>query len=332
MIKIDSSNWKEFKIGDLFKLEKGKCSNSDILEEGHEVPYIGAKKDSNGIMKWTIRDSRLVQRGNAICFICQGAGSNGFNLYMDSETIQSTSNTLGYNKFLNKYNGLFIVTVLDLERPKWSFGRGRNPTLSEQLVKLPSDQNGNPDWQYMEDYTKGLWDKERDISELAQSLKQSNIKLEIVNWKEFRIGDLFEVKGSKTTSKEEINEEKEQKYNYVTTQNNNNGVESKSDFFTELGNCITIDSATIGAVFYQEKNFIASDHVEIIKNDKLNKFNSFFIISILKKEQFRYGYGRKWNQQNISNTIIKLPVDQNGNPDWQYMENYIKSLPFSRYL
>ena len=34
----------------------------------------------------------------------------------------------------------------------------------------------------------------------------------------------------------------------------------------------------------------------------------------------------------IAKEIIKLPVDTNGNPDWQYMEKYIKSLPYSKTL
>ena len=29
------------------------------------------------------------------------------------------------------------------------------------------------------------------------------------------------------------------------------------------------------------------------------------------------------------NPIIKLPVDKDGKPDWQFMEDYIKSLPYS---
>lgn len=28
------------------------------------------------------------------------------------------------------------------------------------------------------------------------------------------------------------------------------------------------------------------------------------------------------------NMEIKLPVDSNGEPDWQFMENYIKALPY----
>ena len=34
----------------------------------------------------------------------------------------------------------------------------------------------------------------------------------------------------------------------------------------------------------------------------------------------------------MNETIIMLPVDYNDNPDWQFMENYIKSLPYSNNL
>ena len=39
--------------------------------------------------------------------------------------------------------------------------------------------------------------------------------------------------------------------------------------------------------------------------------------------------GRKWRPARMPDSDIKLPVDSNGNPDWQFMENYIKSLPYS---
>jgi hypothetical protein len=51
---------------------------------------------------------------------------------------------------------------------------------------------------------------------------------------------------------------------YVTTKNTSNGYECSSSECTEKGNIISIDSATNGACFYQEKNFVASDHVEKI--------------------------------------------------------------------
>ncbi|MDE6472825.1 MAG: restriction endonuclease subunit S [Ureaplasma sp.] len=163
MLFIDFSNWEWFKIGDIFKLEKGKCSNAPDLEEGNDIPYIGAKKNENGFMGFFKYDKKLVSKENCICFISQGAGSNGFCNYFDIETIQSTSNVLGYNKNLTPNIGLFIVTVSDLERPKWCFGRGRAPKLKNEMIKLPS-KNGEPDWEFMENYIKILREREREPS------------------------------------------------------------------------------------------------------------------------------------------------------------------------
>ena len=53
-----------------------------------------------------------------------------------------------------------------------------------------------------------------------------------------------------------------------------------------------------------------------------------FLITIFNKEQFKYSYGRSANPNNILNTVIKLPVDKYGNPDWNYMEEFIKRIQF----
>jgi len=62
---------------------------------------------------------------------------------------------------------------------------------------------------------------------------------------------------------------------------------------------------------------------------KLNKFIGLFLQTIINLEQFRYSYGRKFNQIKIRSTKIKLPVNKKGEPDWQFMEDYIKVLPYS---
>jgi hypothetical protein len=69
------------------------------------------------------------------------------------------------------------------------------------------------------------------------------------------------VSGTKTTKKENISSGK---FSYITTRNTFNGWEGSSNMSTEKGNVITIDSATNGASFYQDKDFVASDHVEKI--------------------------------------------------------------------
>lgn len=162
MDMMKTSDWKEFKISDIFTLKKGKCSSAPDLNPGFDLPYLGAKKKENGVMKWVALDEDsidLVSKGNSIMFICQGAGSNGYNLYVDIDSVVTTSNIMGYNKNLDKFNGLFIVTVLDLEKPKWSFGRGRAPKLSETKIKLPAIKSEGkfiPNWIGMSEYMEKI--------------------------------------------------------------------------------------------------------------------------------------------------------------------------------
>jgi type I restriction enzyme M protein len=163
-----------------------------------------------------------------------------------------------------------------------------------------------------------------------KSKNESLIKLEIDNWKEFELSEIFNIKGTKTTPKDELGFYGEGKYPYVTTQATNNGVAGFYDYYTEEGNVITIDSAVIGYTSYQSLPFSASDHVETIspKDFKLNPFIAMFLVTILNKEQYRFNYGRKCSQSRLKRLIIKLPSKDN-KPDWDFMENYIKSLPYS---
>lgn len=158
------------------------------------------------------------------------------------------------------------------------------------------------------------------------------MELNIQDWQEFKLSDYFDVDGTKTTKLETlVDEYGPGNYPYVTTQATNNGVAGYYDCYTEDGNILVADSAVVGYVSYQPYNFSASDHVEkIIPKNYFNKYVAMFLATVLNKENYRYSYGRKFNQDNIRNTIIKLPakhVSKNKYvPDWQYMEDYIKSL------
>jgi len=155
------------------------------------------------------------------------------------------------------------------------------------------------------------------------------------DWQWFHLNDrnLFSIKGSKTTPVAELELYGEGDYPYITTQARNNGVKSFYNFYTEEGGCFTIDSAVKGYCSWHEEDFSASDHVEkLIPKFKCNNYIAMFIVTVINIEQYRYNYGIKCSQTRIKNMKIKLPVDSSGNPDWQFMENYIKSLPYSANL
>lgn len=162
--EISDENWKWFDLSGedgIFEIENCKCSNaSNLLEDGDEISYIGAKKDDNGFMKRVVKNNKLITKGNCIIFICDGQGSVGYSNYMNEDFIGSTTLSVGRNKFLNKYNGLFIVAVLDLERYRYSYGRKYKTNLNKTKIKLPAikdkDNRYRPDWEYMENYIKSL--------------------------------------------------------------------------------------------------------------------------------------------------------------------------------
>jgi type I restriction-modification system DNA methylase subunit len=154
---LATHSWVYFNIKDIFKLEKCKCANAtSLLENGNDIFYIGAKKSDNGVMQKVELVESLVSEGNCIVFIGDGQGSVGYSTYQPIDFIGSTTLTCGYNNQLNIYNALFIVTVLDLERYKYSFGRKYGKAqLMKAKIKLPA-KSGQPDFEFMENYIKSL--------------------------------------------------------------------------------------------------------------------------------------------------------------------------------
>ena len=145
---------------------------------------------------------------------------------------------------------------------------------------------------------------------------------------EFRVGELFKVSGTKTTMLDDLNEFGDGKSPYITTQKENNGMAGLFNFSTEKGNCLTIDSACLGFCAYQENDFSASDHVEKLtpKFNGFNKFLGLFFSTLINQENYKYSYGRKYNQERIKDTIINLPTTPQGEPDWERMEKYVRRI------
>jgi hypothetical protein len=161
--------------------------------------------------------------------------------------------------------------------------------------------------------------------------EKGTIPLNTSKWKEFTVDNLFKVSGTKTTSLYDLETMYgEGEYPYITTRATNNGMAGFYDHKTEKGNVLVADSAVVGFVSYQAEDFSASDHVEkLIPCFELNKYIALFLRTIFMKGSYKYAYGRKFNQDRIRATRLLLPATSDGNPDWQFMEDYIKSLPYA---
>lgn len=91
-------------------------------------------------------------------------------------------------------------------------------------------------------------------------------------------------------------------------------------------------NGSVGEAFYQPVPYWATDDVNALylrdEYGTLTPATGLFVCTVLKHDKYRYSYGRKWTLDNMNDTMVKLPATPEGKPDWQYMENYIKSLPY----
>ncbi len=166
--------------------------------------------------------------------------------------------------------------------------------------------------------------------------------LNVNNWADFDIGSLFNVTLGRPIHRNSIKKNSQRNKSgylpYVTRTAKNNGIEMYVDnkvlgnqCYIQNGKCITIGAEGFKA-FYQKDSFATGNKVNILRNESLTLETSLFLNCILNFEiEKKFGYGRGLVKFRIEELSIKLPT-KNKQPDWQFMENYIKSLPYSSNL
>lgn len=160
---LDEKEWKPFSIVDLFSSiipGKGKGLNhlKKVCADG--VNYIGATNRNNGVLCYVEEDTYsrpMILEGNCIGFIKNGDGSAGFAIYKAEQFISTSDVLYGYADWLNKFTGLFFVVAQDKIEHKYSHGYKRNKEhLAGDKVMLPVTDSGEPDYKYMEQYSKNM--------------------------------------------------------------------------------------------------------------------------------------------------------------------------------
>lgn len=196
-----------------------------------------------------------------------------------------------------------------------SHGREANRTLDEILV--PSI-NSIPKW---------IANKQKIAPPSCRALIDKGLHISLYEWKKFKLRDLFEFsKGDVIIDKCE-----EGIVPLISSTSKNNGISSYVNSDNIINeNVITLAvNGSIGECFYQPLPFCATTDIAILlPKFHLTPYVALFLCTVIKMEKFRFNYGRKWNMDRLERTVIKLPALDN-EPYWQFMENYVKSLPYS---
>ena len=320
---------KHVRLDSLFDVKSGNSLALNNLDEG-DIPFIARGSKNNGIaevdgiLQYVKKENLPPFPGHCITVALSGSVLESF--YQDQPFYTAYHVAVLYPKpEMSREVMFFYCTCIRKNNYKYSYGRQANKTIKSLML---------PDIDYAESYVKksSYVKKRRNINPPStESFHQKKCDLKDREWGYFNLKDLFRITGSKTNLFTDLEEsDSANGYPYVSTQATNNGVNGFVDTYTEDGNVLTIDSAVLGYCAYQEKPFSASDHVEkLIPEFKMNKYIAMFLVTVINQEQYRYNYGRKCSQTRLKANQIKLPCTREGKPDWEFMENFIKSQPYT---
>ncbi|MFI9226301.1 restriction endonuclease subunit S [Peribacillus frigoritolerans] len=144
-------------------------------------------------------------------------------------------------------------------------------------------------------------------------------------WEQFFLSELFTTlqRGKRLTKKAQI----PGYIPYVSSTALNNGVDAfigNTKKVRVYENCLTIaNSGSVGSVFFHPYSFIASDHVTALINPSYKREHYLFIGTCLKVIGDKYSFNREISDKRIRREQILLPIDTNGNPDFDLMEQFV---------
>lgn len=353
MMRLDEREWKAFAVDELFtRIVPTKGKTTGQLVAGDDVPYIAAAKNNNGCAG--VYSSKpypeWISEGNCIVFVQLGDGAAGLAYYVPMNFIGMSGKTsCGYiDGKLNCYNGLFIAKALSSNKAIFSHGHswtGRR--LLKTRCMLPATEEGEPDYDFMTSYMQEMYNVKRKqynsylqerIAELGivsdENKDDWTSLIETRRWEPFRIDSIFEILPGKRLVAADSSLGVRP---FIGALDNSNGV---ARFVSDIND--SLDKNVLGVNYNGNGMVIGFYHpYECIFSDDVKRFhlkewedNAYVLLfmktSILMQKQ-KFGYLYKFNADRMAHTSIMLPVTNEGNPDYGFMESFGKKLMLHKY-
>ncbi len=343
--KYNNIGWKVFEFNKIFReIKRGKRLTKSNQVIG-DIPYVSSSSLDNGVDNFISNSKNIRKFKNTLSIA--NSGSVGSCFYHKYEYVASdhiTNLKLG-NADENIY--LFMATIVKRLEEKYSFNREINDNrIQREKIILPVDKNENPNWEYMSNFIKNI-EKEKVekvlqyiyiyiVREFLENYKNKYL-LNNIKWKEFKIKNIFtKLKRGDNKSIKIVGEGKI--YPYIGAKYNDNGVTgfvNEENIKIFEGNAVVFvmtGEGSVGMALYKQEKFAPSNNVFVGYSNKLNKYNGQFIVSVINKNQNKYNYGYIRNENRLKNEKLMLPIDKNENPNWQYMDEYIKIQKAEKYI
>ena len=335
LVGLENVEWKTFSFTEIFReIKRGKrLKKADHIDGS--IPYVSSTALNNGVDSFVGNIENVRSYKNNLSLA--NSGSVGSCFYHAYEYVASDHVTGLSLENPDKNIYLFMSTVINRISEKYSFSREINDQrITREKIMLPADSNGNPHWDYMGKFIQKIELEKLEkalpyiyiyIYEIAVSRGLALGKLDKIEWKEFWIEDILRVSSGVRLTKENQSSGKRP---FVGATEYNNGITS----FVDNSNA-SLDSNVLGVNyngsvvenFYHSYECIFSDDVKRLSwlDDSVqNQYTYLFLKQCILQQKIKYAYGYKFNAHRMRRQKIVLPVDEKGQPNYQYMKEFMQ--------
>ena len=341
----NKSSWKEFLFTDIFIIKDGYYNKKPPFDNG-SIPFLGASLFKNATTGFVSEE--IIYKYDKVGNV---TGKDKENRIFDGDCIAVVNNGTAVGKAYyqqHKFTCSHDVTPLYLKNQKISFelamfliplieksgepfkyaNKWRPKRIRRSKIMLPVNSLGDPDWEFMiEATTKKIADfKSIDFNYFGNHSVFDFRNLNDLEWKQFRMTDIFTIRSGVRLTKADM---KPGKIPFIGATDSNNGVTG----FTSTTNN-SLDSNVLGVnyngsvveSFYHPYKAVFSDDVKRLKlkNHQNNRHILMFMKTIILQQKVKYAYGYKFNAGRMKEQILLLPIKDDGTPDYDFMEQYMK--------
>lgn len=154
------------------------------------------------------------------------------------------------------------------------------------------------------------------------------MRLDDREWDVFSLEDIFEIlPGKRLEKRNMITGDRP----FIGASDSNNGLTAYCGNINESldKNVLGINyNGSVCEAFYHAYECIFSDDVKRfhLKHHEDNKLVLLFMGVAIRQQKVKYQYAYKFNEQRMRRQVIMLPVADDGQPDYLFMEDYVREL------
>jgi hypothetical protein len=313
-----------FDVGYGNKLDLNKLTLLDKRSGG--INFVGRSSRNHGVSATISPLSSLAPYPGGYITVALG-GTKLLASFVQLEPFYTAQNVavLQERFALSMAEKLFLCMCIRHNRDRYSaFGREANRTI--RALPMP-DRSEFP-----------IWLASANLDEIERSYRaprhhQAPAHLDAGLWGCFTLAELFDIHKGRRLTRSEM---KEGDTPFISAIDSNNGLRQRIDGEPDHpGGVITVNynGNGVAEAFYQPEPFSASDDVNVLyPKVAMDKYVALFICTIIRKEKYRFSYGRKWTRDRMKGSTVRLPVNSDGSPDFVLMREIIGSLPYSANL